>query len=121
MEASIVAVISFIGSGINILSVADALRDRWLVRHTNPPRTDLFPITQTLAINETIRLMIQLIFLALAVDSLVTAEILGGLGLVFLLTIPVILAGQSIYSWVARKRALHEALKPDEDAKQSDK
>lgn len=107
MEAPIIAVISLIGSLVSGLLLVDALRDRWLVHNSDPPRVELFETARQRVVGESVRFAIQLMFLYVAfVVAVGTQGMLREVGSWLLFSIPIILAVWSVYVWSKRSAFL---------------
>jgi len=108
MEATIVALVSGIGTLISSLLVIDSVRDYWLVHHSSPPRNDLWEIVIQRLIGEVFRLMIQVMFLVAGLFFMTESGRLRSTGVLILLFIPMALASWSLYSWLRRKHQLRK-------------
>lgn len=104
METTIVIAASLIGSIVSLFLFVDAMRDRWIVTHQNPPRKDLYEITFNRLVGEGISLLVQGMFLTSAVIFFAnSSQRLREYAIMLLVSIPILLTVQSIYFWIRRR------------------
>jgi hypothetical protein len=108
MEAEIVVGASSLGVLVSILLFIDAVRERWLVLHSEPPRPELHELTRHQMIGEGVRLGVQSMFLTAGVVSVTGAANLRSVVVALLVGIPIILAAWSIYTWIRKRRLLRQ-------------
>lgn len=102
MEAELVAIASGIGTFISIFMVVDSVSDVKLVEARG--RHELMPFAQHRLINEIIRLLIQMMFLVAAIIYTVDRlDFVRHIAFLLLISVPVVLAGWSIYSFTRRR------------------
>ena len=107
MEAELVAIAAGIGTFVSVFMVIDSARDVRLVQRKR--RTELMPFAQHRLINEIIRLIIQLMFLVSGVIySLDRFEFFRDVAFLLLISVPIVLAGWSIYSFFRRRHWLRD-------------
>jgi hypothetical protein len=108
MEAEIVVGASSLGVLVSVLLFVDAVRERWLVLHSEPSRPELHELVRHQMIGEGVRLGVQSMFLTAGLVSVTGAANLRSVVVALLVGIPIVLAAWSIYTWVRKRRLLRE-------------
>lgn len=110
MEALIVVIASIIGTIFNFLLLVDAVRTRWLVVHSDPPRPELEPVAEKQVYEWAAWLSVQLAFLVIGTITIVSESItLRSVAFFMLIAIPIGIAIRSFVVWVARATDLRQA------------
>lgn len=112
MEATIVAIASGVGTVFNVLLFIDAVRDRWLVGHADPPRPELERVALNQVFEAGAWLAVQGTFFAIAMLSIFgTSDEVKNVAFLLLIAVPIIITIKSASDWFRRKLSMNEAVR----------